>query len=200
LTTDSETLADSSSILHFADKFGNLNLYPSAIASDVEQTEKLFDDKLGPSARFVVYVHLFAKADLLDRIFRNACESSVDSSLLFVLGPVVRFLMRKGLGLDSKPRYDRHRERVFEVFEDVTKRLESSRYIIGDSFTAADLTFASLAYPVLFPDAMKRYVPVELKELDQDVSAMVEQLRATKAGQHALRMFAEHYVQPKGRL
>ncbi|MEW5299062.1 MAG: hypothetical protein WDW36_002111 [Sanguina aurantia] len=72
-------------------------------------------------------------------------------------------------------------------------RLKSSpvTYLVGDRFSAADLTFASLAAPVLFPPEYGAAM-CDLKKLGPEFQTLVAELRATVAGQHALRMYQLH--------
>lgn len=52
-----------------------------------------------------------------------------------------------------------------QVFAAVAERLSDGRpYLMGESFTAADLTFAALAYPVLHPPQLQYLLP-EFDEL-----------------------------------
>lgn len=64
-------------------------------------------------------------------------------------------------------------------------------YLVGDRFSAADLTFASLAAPVLFPPEYGASL-CDLTDLDPGFQQIVAELRATVAGQHALKMYKLH--------
>ena len=62
-----------------------------------------------------------------------------------ILVPLIRTAFR--ITPDSA---ERSRQRVHEVFREVDKYLrDGRRFLVGDRFTAADLTFAALASPVL---------------------------------------------------
>jgi glutathione S-transferase len=77
------------------------------------------------------------------------------------------------------------------VFQEVAVRLaDGRRFLVDDRFTAADLTFAALAAPVLFPAECRAVHPT----LDEVPAAMREEilrLRDTDAGRFALRLFAQ---------
>jgi glutathione S-transferase len=82
-------------------------------------------------------------------------------------------------------------EAVRTVFDQVAQRLEDGRaYLCGDRFTAADLTFASLAAPMLMPPEYGVPLP-QPEELPTDMAATIRELRAHPAGTHALAMFRE---------
>ena len=61
----------------------------------------------------------------------------------------------------------------------------------GESFTAADLTFASLAAPLLLPREYGSPLP-SLAELPDDFLAVVEECRTAPAGQFGLRIYRDY--------
>jgi glutathione S-transferase len=78
---------------------------------------------------------------------------------------------------------------VRAVFDAVAKRLsDGRRYICGDEFTAADLTFSALAAPVLMPVGYGVRLP-QPDELPAYAAEVVRDLRTHPAGMHALAMF-----------
>ena len=80
---------------------------------------------------------------------------------------------------------------VRETFDRVGERLAEGRaYLCGESFTAADLTFAALAAPVLVPPEYGIPLP-QPDELPASMAKVVRELRAHPAGAHALRMYRE---------
>jgi glutathione S-transferase len=80
---------------------------------------------------------------------------------------------------------------VRTVFDAVAERLADGRpYLCGERFSAADLTFASLAAPLLMPPEYG--VPLPQPEvLPATMATTVRELREHRAGAHALRMFRE---------
>ncbi|EFJ40291.1 hypothetical protein VOLCADRAFT_99932 [Volvox carteri f. nagariensis] len=63
------------------------------------------------------------------------------------------------------------------------------RYLVGDQFTAADLTFAAMVAIVLMPEQYGAYLG-PLDAWPQELP--FRELRDTAAGRHALRMYAVH--------
>lgn len=80
--------------------------------------------------------------------------------------------------------------KVRRVFDSVAERLaDGRRYLAGDAFTAADLTFACLAAPAVgqpYNDA-----PPALEDLPPAMREQVEGMRAHPAGRFALRLWAD---------
>jgi glutathione S-transferase len=64
------------------------------------------------------------------------------------------------------------------------------RYLVGDRFTAADLTFAALAAPVLLPEECHAVQPA-LEEVPAAMREEILFLRDSDAGQFALRLFEQ---------
>ena len=74
-----------------------------------------------------------------------------EASLLPLITPLARRLVRAAYKITPESA-QRSLERVRGVFRQVDQRLsDGRRFLAGERFTAADLTFAALAAPVLFP-------------------------------------------------
>jgi glutathione S-transferase len=104
--------------------------------------------------------------------------------------PVMKFLLRKGMKITPSSA-ERSMEKVREVFATVDDRLADGRkFLVGDTFSAADLTFAALAAPVLLPREYGSVLP-PLTELPDDLLAVVEEFRSAPAGQFGLRIYRD---------
>jgi glutathione S-transferase len=92
--------------------------------------------------------------------------------------------------LDIEPETVAESEREFRVLlDEVGERLsDGRRYLVGDGFTAADLTFAALAAPVVVPPEYSVALPTP-DELPRRMADAVLELREHPAGAHALAMF-----------
>ena len=91
----------------------------------------------------------------------------------------------------SDTRFAEVREHVVTTIDELARLLDGRRYLVGDTFSAADLTLASLATPVLMPDGFG--VPsLSRRDLPDDLGAIVDGLRKTPVGEHVLRMYREH--------
>jgi glutathione S-transferase len=113
-----------------------------------------------------------------------------EASIVPVITPLVRSLVRTGYKI-TPDSVQRSLERVRGVFRQVDERLrDGPRFLAGERFTAADLTFAALAAPVLFPVECRAVQPV-LEAVPVAMREEVLRLRDTDAGRFALRIYAQ---------
>jgi len=194
LVTDLGVFADSTDILEFIDSrySDSFRPYPtdSVQRAGVTELEELFDTKLGPHSRRLAYFHLLPdrkllKASLLAGVRRR------DRTIFLALLPLMRALMRRGMRID-RASAERSLERVREVFRTVGQRLASGRdYLVGGCFSAADLSFAALAAPLLLPRGYGAPLPT-LAELPAELLPLIDELRSSPAGDFGLRLYRDH--------
>lgn len=163
-------------------------LYPEDAQqrAEVEQWEDLFDRQLGPHSRRLAYFHLLPHRDKVLPLLTHGVPRW-EAALVGLLFPLLRRFMARGLRIDAAGA-ERSRARVREVFEVVASRL-TGPYLVGERFTAADLTFASLASGVLAPPEYG--ARVRLPQLSAEQHAEVESFRNHAAGQFALRLYRQ---------
>jgi glutathione S-transferase len=87
---------------------------------------------------------------------------------------------------------------IDRIFDEVAERLRDGRpYLVGDAFSAADLTFAAMAAPCVLPDRYGVTLPTP-DELEAPARARVLAWREHRGGQFALRIYEER-PPPRGR-
>jgi glutathione S-transferase len=187
------TIRNSTAILRHADKFvdSSRRLFPTEPSDlgEVEALEELFDKTLGPATRRLAYFHVIDDRELFRRIVEARIPRAERVLLRLGQAGIVQIL-RRGLRLDAE-RVARSERRTFAVFDEVDRRLARSvRYLVGDRFTAADLTFAALAAPVLLPPEYGWPLPA-FEEAPPALRALVERFRSRPAGTFALRLYKE---------
>lgn len=186
-------LADSADILEWADARApaDRRLYPddSVQAAAVRALERDFDERLGPSSRLWMYDSIRGRRKLVRRYAPTGVPAWERLGLPLAHGTVAKIIDRH-FAITSESAAAALRD-VRDTFDDVAARLEDGRpYLIGDRFSAADLTYAALAAAVLMPPEYGVPLP-QPDELPPAMAAVVRELREHPAGQHGLRMFRE---------
>jgi glutathione S-transferase len=164
-------------------------LYPrdKALRQEVRDLENSFDRELGPHVRRWAYSHLLCERKLLVQVWSDGVPRA-EALLVPIVMPIARQLIRRGYKIT--PDGAAHSlDRVNTAFEMVEARLGDGRkYLVGDCFTAADLTFASLAAPVLFPSECRAALP-NLELVPPRMRDQVMRFRETAAGRFALGLY-----------
>lgn len=183
---------DSTDILKHADAVsGGGLLYPhdAELCREVDALEERFDTELGPHTRRWAYEQLLPQAKLLRSLWTRGVPP-LEASLLPMITPLVRRLVRMGYKITPESA-QRSLERVRGVFRQVDEMLsDGRRFLAGERFTAADLTFAALAAPVLLPVECRAVQPA-LDAVPLALREEILRLRETDAGRFALRMFSQ---------
>jgi glutathione S-transferase len=188
LVTSSGAITDSTDILKWCDEHGGGEpLFPPG-NREVVELEDRFDKVWGPHTRRLAYHHLLPA--LRERIdtFRGVPRHEV--AITKTLAPLVSMMMRRGLRIDDAG-VQRSQAKVDEIVAEVDARLADGRpYLCGDRFTAADLTFAALATPLVIPPELGDVLPID--DPPPGLAALRDHVRGTAAGAFALRMYAAH--------
>ncbi len=182
---------DSAAISRWAsDTFGDeeTSLYPS---QEVERIERELHDRLGPHTRRAIYFEGLSRPDIMIELARRNV-GSVQAALFTASYPLFRRALVKALRITAQSAA-RSLDQVREVFEELEGRYGGRRYLVGDRLTAADISLACMAAPVLLPTPEHGYGAVlpSIEVLDPHVVDLVEEFRATPTGQRALRLFVE---------
>jgi glutathione S-transferase len=191
LVHGANNFTDSTKILMHVDSLCGEELYPldPALRSEVVALEELFDTKLGPHVRRWAYSHLLSQPKLLRTIWSSGVPR-FEANVLTMLAPLVRRLVRSAYGVTPQGG-QRSLERIDEVFREVEQVLRhGKRFLVGDRFSAADLTFAALAAPLLLPPECRAAHPA-LEVVPAAMREEILRLRETDAGRFALRLFSE---------
>jgi glutathione S-transferase len=192
LVDGSNRFVESRDILRHVDASCEGNpLYPQDIAQrrEVEALEDKFDKGLGPHTRRWAYGYLLQDGRLLRQLWSSGVPK-LETTLLPIIVPVARRLIRSGYRVTQEGA-QRSLQRVDDVFNEVGERLSAGRrFLVGERFTAADLTFAALAAPVLLPVGCRAVMP-DFDELPTPMQKEITRLRATDAGRFGLRLYSE---------
>jgi glutathione S-transferase len=193
LVTARGTIRDSTAILRYADELvgEERRLFPSAqpARTEVEELEESFDRKLGPAARRLAYFHLLDDARAMGHLVGARIGRAERAA--FRLGlPAIVGVIRRGYRVDPEGAR-RSEQRIDAIFDEVEMRLaRGDRYLVGDRLTAADVTFAALAAPVLLPAEYGWPLP-SIENAPPGLRALAARLGARGAGAFALRLYRE---------
>jgi glutathione S-transferase len=193
LVTDTGAITDSTEILRFLDRRlpEHAKLYPKSCIQEVEALEDHFDERFGVETRRWVYFNLRTlSARQILKLAGQGTPLWERSIAPPFFSPLFRVLLHK---LDvSRENVDRGFPVISDTFDLVSTRLSDGRpFLCGDCFTAADLSFASLAAPVLWPAEYGITFP-PLDEAPAGARDAICRFRAHPAGAFALRLFREH--------
>ena len=186
-------LSESADILAFADARApaDRRLYPDDArqAAAVRALERYFDTYLGPHGRRWMYEHIRGQRKLVKQYAPTGVPTWERLGLPIAYGTVAKIIDRY---FDVNPENAAiSLVQVRETFDAVGEHLQDGRpYLMGERFTAADLTFSALAAAVLMPPQYGVPLP-QPDELPPAMGAVVRELRDTAAGRPALRMFVE---------
>ncbi|MBD2741427.1 glutathione S-transferase family protein [Coleofasciculus sp. FACHB-1120] len=193
LVTEAGTLSDSSDILQYLDGMTaeSTKFYPAdpKLRREVEKLEDLFNKQLGPSIRLWAYFYLLDNRQLMRRLWCDGV-APIEQALFPIVFPLIREAARRGYNITAESSASAH-DKIKRIFENVNARLADGRsYLVGDRFSAADLTFACLAAPAVLPAEYGASLP-HLDELPDEIAGAIKELRETPAGAYILRLFRE---------
>ena len=155
---DGEVIGDSTAIIAALEEhYRGPPLYPvdAAERRRALELEDWFDERLGPQIRLLVWHEVTARGgteamgqiadQYLPRSLRGSRVVRVAGSRLGSAFVAVRFRVR------SDDAAENARRAVLEALDRLEAELGGRDYLVGDSFTVADLTAASLFYPLATP-------------------------------------------------
>jgi glutathione S-transferase len=172
------------------------NLYPT------EEVKKMEDDmgnRLGATLRVFAYKYI-----LQDEYWESlkaaatADTSKIETFLFEKMRHEVKKSMIKSMNINDSTA-DISKEAIIKIFKEYSDILEHQEYLAGNEFTAADLTFAALSSPFLRPPELSEVsIPEEL--VPPPLRLFAEELKATKAGQHVLKVYSKHRNRTPGKM
>jgi glutathione S-transferase len=191
LITTAETLKNSDEILRYVDSIASdeLKLYPinPEHRHQVETLVQSFDSVLGPAVRLWTYFHIMDQPNVLQPLW---CQGVpwFERLLFPVIFPWMRSNVLQMYAISEASAIAAHQS-ICNTFEQVETLLADGRdYLVGDRFSAADLTFATLAAAVVAPAGYGVKLP-ELSQLPASMATSIQQFRETVAGKFVFRLY-----------
>lgn len=193
------TIRDSTAILKYLDRYStpDSRLYPEQDRQAVEEWEELFDETLGIESRRWVYFHALRTPSMALATSSQGVPRWQAAVAPFCY-PLLKAYITRKLAV-SATNVAAGLQRTRAVIAQVDDLLSDGRpFLIGDRFTAADLTLASLMAPFLLPPEYGVRLP-RPDEISAAMRATVDEMRGTRAGQHALHLYRTHRLPRIGR-
>jgi glutathione S-transferase len=192
LVTEDRVLADSADILDWVDARTPVEqrLFPAdpGERAGVLALCRRLDERLGPSGRRLMYVHILRedRDAMLD--FNNRGVPAWEDRVIRRAWPLAERFLGHALGI--RPGVEVADEAaVWGEFDHVAGLLADGRpYLSGERFGAADLTFAALSAAVLAPATYGVPLP-QPEALSPATAALMRRGREHPAGRFALKMF-----------
>lgn len=191
VTDDGLAICDSSRIMRWASvnhAGPDDDLFPTAAC---EALDARFSYGLGEHSRRLAYYWALGDSRGL-RALARANVGTVQAFLFSALLPMGRSFLKRALSIDAE-HAALSRRVVLEEVAFASESLREERFLVEDRFTAADLALACMLAPVLLVSQAEGFGAV-LPSMDQshpEAKAFAQELRSTRAGKHAMRMFRE---------
>lgn len=197
LIAGAQAFTDSTDILKYLDTFApeDAKLYPSAPGNlrQVEELEALFNQKLGTATRVWAYSYTLHNPKLAKCRFTYGVP--LHERVLFpIVFPLVSSMIRRQLDVTTEAATNAHAQ-ITRIFEAVGNLLDDGgrTYLVGERFSAADLTFAALSTAAVRPPEYGD-ATLALSNLEHLPPRMAEEVcafREMPAGAFALRLWRE---------
>jgi len=163
-------------------------LYPADPADRARALalEDFFDEDLAPHMRSFMFAHTLRSADgMADALLPNA--SPTRRNLLRMSMPLIRPVVRSDLKASIKSEPEK-RAKVLAAMDRLESELGPSGYLVGDSFTVADLAASALFTPLIAPPG-RPYLP---QNVAPEIQAFRAELEARPGGQYVHEMYRRH--------
>ncbi len=190
LVIDNQALIDSEAILHYLNTIApHKQLYPQDVnlRREIETIERLCNDQLGTATRCWSYYYAMQKPKLLKKAWDKGTNINEQQQNALAFPQTFKLLQQKyNITAAGK---QVALQTIQDIFATLSQKLSlGQRYLVGDRLSAADITFAALASPVIRPENHPIYAS-QLSTVSAEMREVIESLRATPAGELVLHMY-----------
>jgi glutathione S-transferase len=158
LQLDGRTIGDSSRIIAVLEQaVPEPPLFPADPDDRARalELEEFFDEELGPHIRLLAWHETVKDPDALGWF----SDALVPGPLKRFAGPGMKVFLNLRFRVSDDDAAQRAREQVVAALDRLEAELGDGEYLVGDTFTVADLTAASLFYPLVAPAEGPRLPP-----------------------------------------
>jgi glutathione S-transferase len=192
LTIDGWSIGDSTRIIAAIEElWPQPPLYPEDPASRGRalELEEFFDEQLGPHIRRAFYNELLPHPQLVVPLFTEGRPLAKRAGLRAGF-PMLRVAMRRRFEISAESAAH-SRAKIVAAMDRLEREMSASGFLVGDSFTIADLTAAALFYPVARPPEFQ-YRMVADDDLPDSWRDFVNGLAQRPGGQWVAEIYRRH--------
>jgi glutathione S-transferase len=196
LTLDGRSIGDSTRIIAaLEERWPEPPLYPEDEAERRRalELEEFFDEELGPDMRRAAYYELLTHPEMVVPLFTNG-QRWPARMLVRAAFPLLRVGMRRKLEINADAA-EASRSKTVAAMDRLEDEIGPSGFLVGDSFSVADLTAASLFYPVASPP---EFPYPSVQEPPESGREFLESLAQRPGGEWVAEMYRRHR-RPAGR-
>lgn len=153
LSLDDRRIGDSTAIIAALEqRYPDPPLYPSEPGERERALalEEWFDERLGPQIRLLAFHELTRDHERFKRFTTEDTPGPL-GRLGGVASKAASGFLNLRYGVRSEEAAELARGRVSDAVDHLEAELDSNEYLVGDAFSVADLTAASLLYPLVLP-------------------------------------------------
>ena len=191
LDLDGERIVDSTRIITaLEERHPDPSLYP-ADPAEREQAlalEDYFDEHAGHDVRRVGFVEWRDEKGFGAKVFTAGQPAAVGFAirrLESAVRPVLWWLSDRRYGFDRES-FERSRAAIAAALDRIEAERGDGDYLVGQSFTVADLTAAALLYPLAWPDEYQYDLP------DRPPSRFLDSVQGHPAVEWIRRIWRRH--------
>jgi glutathione S-transferase len=192
LTLDGRAIGDSTRIIAaIEERWPQPPLYPEDPARRLRalKLEQFFDEELGPHIRRAFYHELLPHPELVVPLFTDGQPAAARAPLRAGF-PILRVAMRRRFEINADTAAN-SRAMMVAAMDRLEREISPSGYLVGDSFTVADLTAAALFYGVPRPAGFP-YAMVADDDLPDSWRGFIDSLARRPGGQWVTDTYHRH--------
>jgi glutathione S-transferase len=194
LELDGEAIGDSTDVISaLEERFPDPPLYPRepALRARALEIEDWFDEHAGPSVRRVAFHELRREPERFDALGAQAAPE-LFTRFGRMAGSYGRAFTGRRYGAASEHAAEAARGEVVAAFDRLESELGENEYMVDGRFTVADLTAASLLFPIVLPTGS----PISGVEMPARYERFRASLSSRPGWRWVERMFARHRRRP----
>lgn len=164
-------------------------LFPddAAARTDAEQWVAWLDAAVGPATRRAFFFDLLDDPAYLGRLF-TAGQRPWKRVGYGVVFPFLTPMLRRAMAIEPEPAATA-RDVTSAALDRIAEAQATTGYLVGTGFTVADLTAASLLFPLFFPDELPFGLPAPRSP---ELLRWLARWDGHPAGAYVRRMFSRH--------